>query len=82
MFTINSKITIWKERKEKFEGDDVLDLAWENHCNVRSHIKIYDIPCQKLYQAKKVGPNKQMSSTRIEIIIGHPTSKCPLQESR
>ena len=30
--------------------------------------------CQKLYQAEKVRLNKQMSPTRIEIIIGDPTS--------
>ena len=32
--------------------------------------------------AEKVCLNKQMSPARIEIIIGHPTSKCPLQELR
>ena len=44
--------------------------------------KTTEIPCQKLYQAEKVRPNKQMSPTRIKIKIGHPTSECPLQESR
>ena len=36
--------------------------------------------CQKLYQAEKVRPNKQMSPTRIE--IGLISSKCRLQEWR
>ena len=39
--------------------------------------KTTEIPCQKLYQAEKVRPNKQMFPTRIEIIIRHPTSKFP-----
>ena len=37
---------------------------------------------KKLYQAEKVYPNKQMLPTRIEIIKGDPTNKCPLQESK
>ena len=36
-----NKITIWKERKGKFESDNVLDLVWNNHCDARSHTKIY-----------------------------------------
>ena len=43
------------------------DLVWDNHCDARSHIKSYEIPCQKLHQAENVHPNKQMSPTRIEI---------------
>ena len=39
------------------------------------------IPCQKHFQTEKDHPNKQIFPTGIEIIIGHPTSKCPLQES-
>ena len=40
------------------------------------------IPCQKLYQAEKVRLNKQISPIKIEIIVGDPTSKCPLQKLR
>ena len=36
--------TIWKERKEKFEIDTVLDQVWGNLCDARSHIKSYEIP--------------------------------------
>ena len=39
-------------------------------------------PYQKLSKAEKVRLNKQMSYIRIEIIIGRPTSKCPLEESK
>ena len=39
-------------------------------------------PCQKLNQAEKVRPNKHISATRIEIIIGDPTRKYPLQVLR
>ena len=47
---------------------------WYNHCDAGSHIR--------LQQAEKVRPNKQMPPERIEIIIGDPSSKCPLKESR
>ena len=60
-----------------FESDDVLD----HHCDARSLIKRYEIPCQKLYEAENNRPNKQMFPTRIKIIKG-VTSKYPLQESR
>ena len=33
-----NNIIIWKERKEKFERNNVLDLVWDNHCDARSHI--------------------------------------------
>ena len=42
-------------------------MKFWKHCDAISPIKRYEIPCQKLYQAKKVRPNKQMSPTRIEI---------------
>ena len=74
--------TILKERKDKFECDNILDLVWDYHCYARSIIESYEIPYKKLKQAEKVRPNKQMSPKRIEITIGDPTSKCLLQESR
>ena len=52
-----NQITICTERKEKIEKDNVFDLVWDNHCDARSHIKSYEIPCQKLYQAEKILPN-------------------------
>ena len=33
--------TIWKERKDKFESDNVFNLVWDNHCDARSHIKSF-----------------------------------------
>ena len=65
------KIIIWKERKWKFESDNVLDLVRDNHCHTRSYFKRYDIPFQKLYRVKKTHPNMRISPTRIEIILGH-----------
>ena len=59
-----------------------MDLVWDNHYDTRSHIKSYEIPYKKLYQAEKVRPSKQMSPKRIEIIREDPTSKCLLKESR
>ena len=43
-----NKITIWKERKEKFVSDNVLDLVWDNHYDERSLIKSSEIPYEKL----------------------------------
>ena len=43
-----NKIPIWKERKEQFESDNVLDLVWGNYYDERSHIKSYEILYNKL----------------------------------
>ena len=37
-----------KKRKEKFESDNVFDLVWDNHCDVRFYIKSDEITSKAL----------------------------------
>ena len=66
-----------KFRQAKFQFSQV--FKYPNQTKSSSFLRY---TCQKIYQAEKVRPNKQMSPKRIEIIIGDPSPsyKCRLQE--
>ena len=44
--------------------------------------QISNNPSEKLYQAELIHPNKQMSPTRIEIIVWRPTGKYSYNTTR
>ena len=63
------------------EGDNFLDLVWDNHYDARSRIKKYEneSPCRKLYQAEKVRRSRQLANVPkiIEILLGTQLASVP-----
>ena len=65
-----------RERKEKYESYNVLNLVWNNHCDARSHIKgfsklkKFDPICKCPLKESRLLWRTQLANHNNDLLVG------------